>query len=367
MGQNSRKAVPAAAAKQQKKNKLSKGQKIAIIVSACVLLVGIVVGVTIANWDVYQQRAKERETVAVCNGYDIPYEELRFVTLLYKDHLKNVYGEHIWEDPATAEAHRAELEQLVMDNLCNNYIVLAACNQLGIDTDSKVMDDYVDTQIDSIGTRKQYREFLAENHMTDHYFRFALGVSFLESSIHYTLQDNDMYKYRMEDNAAEFKDYVETSGDYVRILHIYIENAEGEDPEKNLKRAQEISDELQAITDFDERRRRLGEYIGSVDNDDFLTVTGDGYYFTRGEMDEVYENAAFELAIGEVSEPVVCSGGNFIMMRLTPEREYIDKHVSDLMNTYHAVCLDNYIEQFRPDCSVELVEYGRSIDILTIE
>ena len=98
-----------------------------------------------------------------------------------------------------------------------------------------------------------------------------------------------------------------------------------------------------------------------------MTVTGDGYYFTRGEMVQAYEDASFDLAIGEVSDPVVCSGGNFVIMRLEPEEAYVQNNLKELMDAYYGVCLNNYVEEFRPMCDVFFTEYGKTIDLLTME
>ncbi len=320
--------------------------------------------------DTYKQYAADRKTVAVCNGYDIPYEELRFVTMYYKGYLADIHGGRIWEDAATAETYREELEELVNRNLSQNYLVLSACRALGIDTDSKEIDEYVDEQMqaleEDLGSDKAYKEFLSENAMSEHYLRFTLSIGFLESAIHYTLLDQKLYEYSMS-NIADYMDYVEDSGDYVRTIHVYIENTEDEDPAANLARAQEISDALQAEDDFEKRRRMMGEFIGSKDNDDLTSVSGHGYYFTRGEMDERYEEASFGIEIGEVSEPVVCSGGNFVIMRLELEEDYIAQNVSTLLNNYHAVRLGVYIEQFRPACDVAYTDYGKTIDLVTMQ
>jgi foldase protein PrsA len=331
----------------------------------------VVVGsIMVSNGEEYKKLAADRKTVATCNGFDIPYEELRFVTMFYKDSLEGKYGKGIWDDPATAELHRDELERLVKENLCENYVVLSTCRQLGIPTDSKDMDAYVDAQIKELraefDSKKEYGEWLDEQWMTEHYLRFNIGISYLESAIYYTLLDNDLYEYR-HDNMADFLDYVENSGDYVRTVHVYIENVDGEDPAENLAKAMEISETLRAIADDEDRRWHMNEYIGSAVNDDFQNVSGDGYYFTKREMDEDYEKAAFGLAIGEVSEPVVCRGGNFIIMRLPLEPAHIMKKAQDLLNNYHSVCLGIYEDQFRPDCVVEFNEYGAGIDILAIQ
>ena len=84
-------------------------------------------------------------------------------------------------------------------------------------------------------------------------------------------------------------------------------------------------------------------------------------------MVEEYEDASFALEIGGVSEPVVCSGGNFVIMRLAPQRTYIDKHAETLLENYHAVALGIYVDQFRPDCVVTFNEYGQSIDLVALQ
>ena len=365
-----------ASEKQQKVNKTAPKSKkkliitISIVSVAVLAVVGLVVGITLSNWDEYRQLSADRKTVATCNGYEIPYEELRFVTMFYKDEMCDRYGQDIWNDPVTAEEYREELEALVRENLNENYVVLSTCRQLGIPTTGKDVDDYVDKKMkelrDSFDDKKEYEEWLEEHWMTEHYMRFSIRISFLESAIYYTLLDNDIYTYR-HDNIHEFLDYVEFSGDYVRTIHVYIENVDGEDPAENFAIAQEMSDALSALSDVEERRALMSEYIGSAVNDDLQSISGDGYYFTRGEMDEAYENAAFGLEIGETSEPFVCKGGTFVIMRLALEEEYIIKNAQNLLNNYHSVALGIYEDQFRPDCVVSFNEYGLTFDLVAMK
>ena len=356
------------------KKGMSKKKKIITIVICAVLAVAIVAGViaavALANAEKYRRYAAERKTVATCNGYDIPYEELYFVTMLYKDEMEDTYGKGIWDDPATAEKYRAELEALVADNLNENYVILSACRNLGIKTEGADIDKYVDAEMkklrDACSSDKEFEAMLADNWMTEHYMRFSLGVNYLESALYYTLLDYDMLAYTVS-NMADFRNYVETSGDFVRTIHVYIENVEGEDPAENLAKAQEISDALQSVEEPSKRRELMSEYIGSAVNDDLFSVTGDGYYFTRNEMDERYEEAAFGLAMGEVSEPVVCKGGNFVIMRLYPDAKYIQDNATTLLNNYHGVAVGLYEDQFRADCKVVFNEYGQSIDLVALK
>ena len=356
------------------KKGMSKKKKtviIILVITLAVLLIGgIIAAVVLSNWNEYKQYAADRKTVATCNGYEIPYEELYFLTMFYKDSLASTYGEGIWDDPATAEQYREKLETLVAENLCENYLVLSACRYLGIKTEGADIDKYVDKEMKALraefSSDKEYEAWLSEHWMTEHYMRFSIGISYLESAVYYTLLDGGMFRYTL-DNAADFRDYVENSGDYARTIHVFIENEEGEDPAANLAEAQKISDDLRAIEDVEERRERMGDYIGSTINDDLLAVTGDGYYFIRGEMDEAYENASFDLAMGEVSQPVVCSGGTFVIMRIYPDAQYIQTNLQKLLNGYHGVAVGLYEEQFREDCQVIWNDYGSSIDLVSLK
>lgn len=367
---HNRTPVPATGQKQKMSKKKKLITVILVVALSVVFLGGVIAWVVTSNWEEYKQLAADREVVAVCNGYEIPYEELRFVTMFYKDMLADSYGEDIWDTPESAEKYREELEKLVKENINVNYVILSTAAHLGIDIDSPEIDRYVDDQMEDLRsnfqTAKEFDEWKEEQWMTDHYLEFSIAVSYLESVIYYTLLDNDMYRFSQA-NIEEFKDYVENSGEFVRTVHVYIENKEGEDPIKNLAVAQGISDELQAISDPHDRLDALDEYIGSAVNDDLMSLTGNGYYFTRGEMEEAYEEAAFGIGIGEVSEPVTCSGGTFVIMRLAPQAEYISNNVQTLLNNYHSVALGLYEDQFRDSCTVTFTEYGKTIDLVLMK
>ena len=58
-----------------------------------------------------KQEKQEQRVVGTCGGFEVLYEELRYVTLSYKDIFAATYGEDIWDNPETAEQYRAELEE----------------------------------------------------------------------------------------------------------------------------------------------------------------------------------------------------------------------------------------------------------------
>jgi hypothetical protein len=133
-----------------------------------------------------------------------------------------------------------------------------------------------------------------------------------------------------------------------------------------MARAQEICDALRSETTLDERFTRLCEFI-KTDSNDYKMTTTDGYYFTKNEMDAEYEKATFDLAIGDVSDPLVTDDGVYVIMRLKPEASYIMTNYATLLDNYHAARLGAMIETFRNQNPAVLNEYGKSLTLWALE
>ena len=69
-----------------------------------------------------------RTVVGNVGNYEVYYEELRWMTMQYKDLMAASYGADIWENKDTAEKYREELENAVFSNIISNYAVLTLCD-----------------------------------------------------------------------------------------------------------------------------------------------------------------------------------------------------------------------------------------------
>lgn len=127
----------------------------------------------------------------------------------------------------------------------------------------------------------------------------------------------------MEENPGNY--YPEDTtvlNDYVQdgkasVKHILIkdsgeEPAEGEEAEDKQAKAQSILDRINAGEDFDALMGEFNEDTGETDA---------GYTFVEGQMDPVFEEAAFALKIGEVSGVVKGANGYHIIKRIPGKYE----------------------------------------------
>ena len=92
--------------------------------------------------------------------------------------------------------------------------------------------------------------------------------------------------------------------------------------------------------------------------------TGSGYYFTYGEMDKEYEDAAFDLDEYEYSEIVETSYGYYIIMRFEKDEEYMEDNFADLKSQIQYALTYNKISEQQEKLSFVFNEYGASLDLL---
>lgn len=310
---------------------------------------------------------EELRVIGKIAGRDVYYDEIRYLTLNFKDELETRYGEGIWDDPATAEEHRAELESLVWEQLVSDYyavISMADYYYLGgsvamfrEEAIQNAVQEDVDAQAEECGGgAKKYRQGLDEIYMTDRLFRFYLAAEHCATELFYIMyQDLNVIKSG-DDDIREFMH----SGKFVRTNHVYLEGK----TEENRALIARIGDGIRTAADpLSELLLQKGRYCN-----DFAMTTTHGSYFARYTSDygDEYEECAFGLSVGQVSEVIETSKGYYVIMRLPVEDDYLESHFDtfkeDILGSEFNVMLD----EERQKLKLELTDLGKSLDLLTI-
>ncbi len=309
------------------------------------------------------EKRKMEKVIGTCAGYDVLYEELRYITLTYKDLMESTYGEGIWDNPETAEKYRAELEETVWRVMLNNYAVLVACANHGgnpaedmkNDSIKTSVDELIDEAIEACGGEDGFEKELKSTYMTEHFLRFTLTVAQLENELYYVLTDD---LGLIENDSNEFMTWLE-DGNCVYVQHIYVSNDAGEDKEANRAKAESVRDQLLGGTD-------ISELIGTAANEDLQNITP--YFVVRGVYTEVLESAAFALAEdGDVSEVIDTGDGYYVMVRVPYDTPTLLAKIPALLKSYQWACVESTVDTYKADLRIELNEYGKSLDLLKIE
>lgn len=287
--------------------------------------------------------------VGECGGYDIKYEEVRFLTLTCKAQLAEKYGEDIFYSSSEWVGEYAdELEEMVEKQICQNYASLITFKDNKIKTSDsetkRYVEQYVSSITDNFKDEEEYLAYLEECYMTDALLRFNTAL------------EDCFYRYYeklTKELDEEAYNAVMNADGFIRTMSIFIKNDKGEDVDKNRSDAQRIHSEIMAGAP-------LSSYIGTKYNQD----TGScDYYFTKGYFDEAYEEAAFSLDVGEISPVIESADGFYIIQRMEISETYMLGNIEALKSMYIECKMYENINKLAAELEFELNDYGKTLDL----
>ena len=289
---------------------------------------------------------QEARVVGTCAGYDVRYEELRYLALTHAAEMKQEYGEDIFVS-AEADAYEEELQTRVARSLCQTYAILDICEDAGVKRSAKKTKNEVDEDIEAtvaaLGGMEAYEAYLAETYMTDAVNRLYTAIV----SCQYRYYDEVAF----DELEKEAYDAVLASEGFVRVKSIFVRNDAGEDVEKNRADAEYVRAEIIG-------GKPLESFIGSKYNQDLSDCD---YYFPKGYMDDAYEQLAFSLEIGEVGQVLETDEGFYVIQRYAPEEAYFETHMETLIDMYIVGKMNLSFEAHAGTLSFDKNEYGMSL------
>jgi foldase protein PrsA len=240
-----------------------------------------------------------------------------------------------------------------------NYAVLALCKEVGITPeDEKIQESvqsYIEGIVEAYGGIDAYKKALKAEYLTDSYVRFNASVDTIESELFYVYtQDLEL----IENNDTELSQMF-LNGECARTLHVFVQNDKGESVVENRALAENIRKMYLDGTSMDEL---IAQY-----NQDLTITTKTGLYFTCGQMEDYYEEAAFATEIGGVSEVVEADDGFFVIFRLELDEQQVVANYKTLKEYYQYAKLGDFIKEKQDEIEVELNDFGKSIDFVNMK
>ena len=306
--------------------------------------------------------------VGKVGDYSVLYEELYFLALNYTDGLRSKYA----NDP---EGLNAAVWDEVYDNITENYAILELCRQKGLIYDEDELREDVETSIELDieseydGSRSDYFKSQQKFGLTDHYVRFITGINVLYSQL--------ATKYREDGIIPTAEDelisYIQNNFAHTWPIAVFI-NSESEREAKTAK--------IEAARKLLTSGTTMYDLIGSEYNEDvtlyYLSDTY-GYYFPRGIMDEKYEDAAFEMNVGDnmiVESYAENSYGQrvkcfYLIEKLSTStssaKEEISKNLATLSEMMSDAAINQRKEDIKDTLSFEANDFAKSLDIIALD
>ena len=273
------------------------------------------------------ESSKEEKTVVMTiGGMDVPMELYRYAVLNHKADYERGASVDIWLGD-DGQALIDELNADVTDTLTALYATPTLCQAYGIDPEDSYITDAVDARMSEIyepygGDYAAYLADLADYNMNDGVYRFIVRNDVLAEELLYAMIERG----EITADAEELRGIIESDA-FIRVKQILIPADNGNSPDENRALAEEIMELIRDGAAFDELVRQYGGDVNLFNNPD-------GYYITKGSYLPAFEDAAFSLAVGEVSGIVETSVGISIIKRYEKEPAYLTAHADELANDY---------------------------------
>ncbi len=292
------------------------------------------------------------------DGYGVTYEVYRYVALNARSDIEGKYGENVWDSDERDTAF-AELEENIKSTLVSLYTVCS----LGRDYGTEWNDDSIlaavriakNELLDEYDSEEEFSAALDEVGMTDGAFEFIKANSLLIDELYTAVAYSDE-----RNTDEEYLRELFMSDSFIRVKQILVGGENAGTDEQNLEIAEGIMKKLKAGADFDKLCR---EY----NNDLYMFNNDAGYYITRGTRDSAFEDAAFSLELGEVSDIVKTASGYSIIKRCEKDKSYIEENFVSLTDEYFETLYTAAYEEKYVQLAETVTSLPDSIDILELE
>lgn len=257
------------------------------------------------------------DLVAYWIGYDVSY---------LNSYMQYYTGSSInWDDTlsdgmSVADYVKASVlssvkQHLVLENLANKYGVTLTEGQ------ESAMADSDQTYIDQYGSEEAFEEEIAKLGMRRETYDRVARSNYLYQNLYelYNTEGSALYASD-EDLAVYAADQNYITADHILLSTKDLTTGEALTNEQKAEKkalAEEIKQKLDACEgDIDELTALFQELADQYSEDPGRETYPTGYTFTTGSMVQEFEDAAYALSEGEVSEVVESSLGYHILLRL---------------------------------------------------
>ncbi|MBQ3865287.1 MAG: peptidylprolyl isomerase [Clostridia bacterium] len=274
-------------------------------------------GVRTDEGEVYPER------VLTLEGEAVSFDEFRYYYLNYRDQ----YAADKKIPLGTDEGEEA-LKNEVLENLLIKRASLLLAAEKGVALTAAEEKEAKKAVADSLSLygKEALAESLHASYMSQQMYREMTLYAALYDKLYGTLYGEGGSE--AWDDAAFLKYYKEN---YLAAQEIFLPYEKGEtagDCEKTRAAAEEIRAKVDAGEDFWKLVETYGE-------DPAMELEPDGYYFTKGEAEDVLYEAALALKENEVSLPVEAESGVYLIRRVAILEEKALRRKADVLSGYY--------------------------------
>lgn len=297
------------------------------------------------------------DVVASVNGVNITkdYYDKTVIKVAEDNSFEDIYGEEIWSyEVEPGVTFKEKFASQMLNQIIDQEMIYqdAEAKQLRA-TDEEVEAEF-NAYMEAVKTDPQYSEFLEKNNIDDafikeHIARSLTHVKYAEKIYaEAEVTDEEIQKYYDANVEKEFTDKK------VRASHILFETKENKEPlsdeqkAEKLKLAEEVLERAKNGEDF---AKLAEEYSADTVS---AAEGGDLGYFAPGRMVPEFNDKAFSMEVGEISDIVETEFGYHIIY-LTDKQENVltlEQAKPSIVNTLKQQKYEEKIQELRKSSKI---------------
>ncbi len=303
------------------------------------------------------------EAVAVVNGDKITQKTVD----KYLDFVKSQDIENILE---------SDTEQLenIKANIIDSLVVITLLRQYGakngIEVSKEELDEKYQEIVNSYTSEAAFEQELETRGIDSDFFKSELRDQTLREKIYYRItEDIEVPEQEIKDFYEQNKETYFAVPEKVKVSHILVSfMLEEEEPTKAekqeaLEKIEFIRSEIEEGEDFAEAAKQYSDDTLSAENG------GDLGYITKGQMVEEFEDVAFQLEVGKLSDIVETIYGYHILKVTDKEEGYIQEYdeVKEtaeqyLLNEKSSIAWEDFVYNLIDEADIKyLIDYNSSL------
>ncbi len=298
--------------------------------------------------------AKEDAMVVRVNDKTIDVSDVERATEILLAHYRGQIP------PDRAAQARTMLRQQAVENLINQRLLLGEAEKRGTEPEKKEMDERFDETAARFSSEEEFKGALTSMGLSGEAFKEEIKEDMM-IEILLDSELKDVKTASSEEVSAFYRDNPQSfvSPEQVRASHILMAVEQGASEEQRSQKRLDLAEIKGRI----EKGADFGEMAAKVSDCPSKARGGDLGYFQRGKMVPAFEEAAFAMKVGEISEIVETQFG-YHLIKVTdhqePKKASLDEvrsQIEDMLNRQSKdKAIGEYVAKLREDAEIRYAE-----------
>lgn len=297
----------------------------------------------------------DKKAVAVVNGKDLTLGNYQKLLALNKLSMESYYGSDIWStEIEKGKTYEDTLREMVLQTMIGSEVIYQQAEKEKVAPTDKQVQEQIDSFNESVKNDTEYKEELKKMGIDESFLKFQFARDLANSNLQEKFEadakipEDNMKKYYEENKDSFYTDTVTASHILLKTQDDNGKELSGEKKKEAKKKAEEALAKVKAGEDFAEVAKKYSQ-------DTSASAGGQLGTFGRGKMVPEFEEAAFSMKPGEISDIVETQYGYHIIKvtdRVDKQETYDD--VKDQIKSILASeKYSEYVEKLRKDSKIE--------------